>query len=95
VLERLAELEIRDFISMSPQGANGISTTAPISLYRRALRVNVLPWVCDRLDIGEIKDGVKRSRVGRSWEEEEDDDDIDGCETNGLSYECDWAYALN
>jgi hypothetical protein len=55
VLERLAELEIRDFISMSPQGAHGISTTAPISLYRRALRVNVLPWVCDRLDIGEIK----------------------------------------
>jgi hypothetical protein len=43
---------------------------------------------------GKSRDGVRRSGVGRIWEEE-DDDDIGGCETNGLSYECDWAYASN
>jgi hypothetical protein len=37
---------------------------------------------------------VRRPRVGRSWEEE-DDDDIGGCETNKLSYEFGWAYASN
>jgi hypothetical protein len=69
VLERFAELEAHDSISMSPQGAHGISTTAPTSLYRRALRVNVLPWACDRLDVGEIKGWCQkaesRTKLGR------------------------------
>ncbi|KAJ8591885.1 hypothetical protein M405DRAFT_813629, partial [Rhizopogon salebrosus TDB-379] len=55
VLERLAELETHDSISMSPQGAHGISTTAPTSLHRRALKSKILSWACDRLDVEEIK----------------------------------------
>jgi hypothetical protein len=55
MLERLAELETRDFVSMSPQGAHGISTAAPTSLDRRALRVNILPRARGRLDVKEIK----------------------------------------
>jgi hypothetical protein len=94
VLERLAELETRDSISMSRQGAHGISTTAPISLHRRALRVTSFHGRVTGSTSGKSRDGVRRPRVGQSWEEE-DDDDIDGCETNRLSYECDWAYASN
>jgi hypothetical protein len=69
MLERLAELETCDSISMSLQGAHGISTTAPISLHRRALRVNILPWACDRLDVKEIKGWCEkaesRTKLGR------------------------------
>jgi hypothetical protein len=68
-LECLAELETHDSISMSPQGAHGISTTAPISLHHRALRANILPWACDRLDVGEIKGWCQkaesRTKLGR------------------------------
>ncbi|KAJ8590951.1 hypothetical protein M405DRAFT_137617 [Rhizopogon salebrosus TDB-379] len=38
-LERLAELQAHNSISMSPQGAHGISTTLPISLHHQAVRV--------------------------------------------------------
>ncbi|KAJ8581762.1 hypothetical protein M405DRAFT_831920, partial [Rhizopogon salebrosus TDB-379] len=69
MLERLAELETRDSISMSPRGAHGISTMAPISLHRRALRVNILPWACDRLNVGEIErwcqKAESRTKLGR------------------------------
>jgi hypothetical protein len=69
MLKRLAELETRDSISMSPQGAHGISTTAPISLHRRPLRVNIVPRACDRFDVGEIKGWCQkvenRTELGR------------------------------
>ncbi|KAJ8585360.1 hypothetical protein M405DRAFT_825203 [Rhizopogon salebrosus TDB-379] len=69
VLERLAELETRDSIGMSPQGANGISTMAPTSLHRRALQVIILSWACDELDVGEIKgwcqEAESRTELGR------------------------------
>jgi hypothetical protein len=86
VLERLAELETHDTISMSPQGAHGISTTAPTSLHRRALRVKSFHGRVTGSTSGRSRDGVRRPRVGRSWEED-DDDDIGGCETNGRSYD--------
>ena len=43
------------------------------------------------------RDGVGRPRVGRSWGKKKmmTSHDIDGYETNGLSYESDWAYASN
>ncbi|KAJ8592924.1 hypothetical protein M405DRAFT_811861, partial [Rhizopogon salebrosus TDB-379] len=71
VLERLAELETHDSISMSPQGAHGISTTAPTSFHRRALRVKSFHGRVTGSTSGESRDGVRRPRVGRSWEEED------------------------
>jgi hypothetical protein len=85
-------LNWRHMTQYVPAGC-GISTTAPTSLHRRALRVKSFHGRVTGSTSGKSRDGVRRPRVGRSWEE--DDDDIDNCETNGLSHECDWAYASN